>query len=164
MRYLFMLVFALGASACGDYDELQSAPVLMSRSDVEASVKLEASRPLKAVGATAVYKHAIYIAEHYEGIHVVDNSNPSAPVKTGFIRVPGIWHIAIIDGRLITDNSCDILSFELSNPLTPRLQARAQGLLMPPPSPYNPSYWSNSSDTLIVGYRDTVVRQKGGMM
>ena len=163
MRYLLLLILSLIVSACGDYDELHSAPILMSRAEVESSIKMEAPRSLKSIGATALHKQALYIVEHYQGIHVFDNSNSSVPVKIGFIRVPGIWHIAMIGGQLVSDNSRDILSFNLADPLHPVLQARAKDLLMPPPSKYDPYYWGNSPDTMIVGYRDTVIRMTGGM-
>jgi hypothetical protein len=136
----------------------------MSRDEVEASVKLEAPRALKNIGATAIYKHALYIAEYYEGIHVIDNSNPTAPVKTGFIRVPGLWHLAVVDGSLVSDNSSDLVCFDISNPLTPALKSRSRGVLYDPPSRYSPIRSSRRPDTLVVGYKDTVVQVKGGMM
>lgn len=164
MRYLLLIILLLIVNSCGDYDELHSAPILMSRAEVESSIKMEAPQSLNSLGATASHEQALYIVEHYKGIHVIDNSNPSSPVKTGFIRVPGIWHIAMIGGQLISDNSRDILSFDITDALHPVLQARAKDLLMPPPSKYDPYYWGNSPDTMVVGYRDTVIGMTGGMM
>jgi hypothetical protein len=164
MRYLCLLFLATLLTGCFEYDELQSVPVLMSRSDVEAAVKLEAPRAVHSPGATALHKNALYIVEQYEGVHILDNSNPASPKKSAFLRVPGIWHVAIANDHLIVDNSSDLVSFRLENPLAPNFQARGRDLLSNPPSKYSAHWWRGNSDTLVVGYKDTVVRNAGGMM
>jgi hypothetical protein len=162
MRYYLLVIFCATLVSCRDYTALESVPVVMSRAEVEASIKLESPREIRAPGATALAGRAMYIVEKYQGLHIVDNSNRSAPQRVGFIRIPGIWHVAVIGGHLITDNSRDILSFDISNSLSPSLQARAKNLLPDPPAKYYRSTRGETSlDSLVIDYRDTIV--KGSM-
>lgn len=160
MKLTWLLIIFLSLASCRDFDELQSVPVMISRTELESSIKLEASREIRQPGATAIFGATLYVVEKYQGIHIVDNSNRASPKRVGFLRIPGVWQSAIINGRLITDNSRDILSFELSNPFAPSLQSRARDLLLEPPAKFmiaNPG--SRPIDSLVIDYRDTIVHR-----
>ena len=48
-----------------------------------------AARELEAPGKMYFYNDFIFISELNEGIHILDNSNPSNPQRVSFITIPG---------------------------------------------------------------------------
>jgi hypothetical protein len=163
MNRLFPFVVAL-LFLCGcaeEFDELNAIPILMSRNEMEASVKLETTRPIRKAGPTCLFKQALYVQERYEGVHIFDNSNPAAPVKKGFLRIPGNYHIAVLKGILVADNATDLLTFDLSNPFEPMLKERVRSILTQTPSAYGTRFQRiPSSDELIVGYKDSIIQYR----
>src|SRR5689334_8774877 len=63
--------------------------------DDQASIEFQSSRVLSNPGKIYLIGDYLLINEKYEGIHVVDNSNPSSPVNLGFLRVPGSTELAV---------------------------------------------------------------------
>jgi hypothetical protein len=163
MNRLFPFIVALLflCSCADEYDELNAIPILMSRNEMEAAVKLETPRPIRKAGPTCLFKHALYVQERYEGVHVFDNSNPTAPVKKGFLRIPGSYHIAVLKGILVADNAVDLITFDLSNPLQPILKERVRSILSQTPAPYGTIFKHiPSADELVVGYRDSIIQYR----
>ncbi len=58
----------------------------------------------------------IFINERGQGIHIIDNTDPSAPVNLGFINIPGNWDMAIKGNTLYADNALDLIAIDIANP------------------------------------------------
>ncbi len=89
-------------------------PVLMKRTDLPASVFFQQEREFINPGKIYLYGNFIFIADLFKGIHVIDNSDPENPWKTGFIHIPGVMDLAIKDHVLFADNSIDLISVDIS--------------------------------------------------
>ena len=63
-----------------------------------------------------------------EGIHVLDNSNPSQPEHLGFIKIAGNLDMAIKENILYADNYSDLLAIDIANVQQPRLLCRVEGI------------------------------------
>lgn len=87
------------------YEDLRSEPVIS-----------EAARELAAPGKMYFYNNFIFISELNEGIHVVDNSNPSNPQRVSFINIPGNRDIAVKGNMLYADSYVDLLIIDISDP------------------------------------------------
>jgi hypothetical protein len=55
-----------------------------------------------------------------EGVHVVDNSDPSNPVNQSFINIPGNLDIAIVDNHLYADMFSALVVFNLTDLQSPQ--------------------------------------------
>src|SRR5207249_9750630 len=55
----------------------------------------------------------IFVSEVNQGIHVIDNTNPSSPQNVAFINVPGNLDIAIKDNVLYADSYIDFVAVEI---------------------------------------------------
>ncbi len=92
------------------------APFYMDRDELRESVsyvpnKLEMKDPGKIwVNGDGT---RIYVVERYLGVHVIDNSDPSSPVQTGFIIVPGCMDVAVKGNIIYMDNAIDLVAFDL---------------------------------------------------
>lgn len=110
-------------------------PILMSRSQLEGSIKAVSNKPVNNPGKVFLYGNRIYMTEQYKGVYIIDNTDPSNPVNLGFISIPGLNDAVVKDGVLITDNATDIIGLNVDNPSDPQVLWRRRNalpILMPP--------------------------------
>lgn len=93
-------------------------PVYMQRPEMEKSIRVESSRALSNPGKIYVYGNYILINEKYKGIHVFDNTNPSAPKAKAFLHIDGCIDMAMKDGVLYADNAIDLVAIKTNNDFT----------------------------------------------
>ena len=111
-----------GFSACFYVEEpsepvykTKYSPVYMSRQELNKSVKFEAARPLKNTGKIFMKSNYVFVGERYEGVHVIDNSNPKNPKNVGFIAISGNVDVATKGNVLYADNAVDLVAIDISN-------------------------------------------------
>ena len=90
-------------------------PILMKRSDLENSVKVMDKAVLRNPGKIYHYNQYIFITEKYEGIHILDNSDPKNPVNKSFISIPGCVDLAVKNQVLYADNAVDLVSLSIAD-------------------------------------------------
>lgn len=123
LNQVAVLVFLfLGLNACRDriveeYSYKANVPVYMSAEELKGSLKSEAARPLVNPGKIHIVGNTLYIIEQFEGIHVIDNSDPSNPKGTAFINVPGVIDIASKNGVMYVDSYTDLVALDITNPM-----------------------------------------------
>jgi hypothetical protein len=116
--FIFSMIITTGLQSCQDESYVTytaNVPVYMSYEDLRKSVKVET--PVELVNPGKIYfkDNVIYINEYRKGIHVIDNSNPSAPVIKGFINIPGNVDIAIRNNLLFADSYIDLVVLDISD-------------------------------------------------
>ncbi|HEY1021789.1 MAG TPA: hypothetical protein VGE06_05725, partial [Flavisolibacter sp.] len=89
-------------------------PVYKDRAEVLANIKSNAPRPIHEKGKIFLYGHYIFLNELNKGVHVINNSNPAAPVREAFIDVPGNIDIAVKGNTLYADLYTDLLAIDIS--------------------------------------------------
>ena len=107
-----ILAFFVLLTACEElvYREFKgNAPVYMSYEVLRNSVATEANRDLVNPGKIYFKDDYIFIIENLEGIHVYDNTNPSAPVRKTFVKVPGAVDISIAGYIIYVDSFVDLV-------------------------------------------------------
>lgn len=112
---LMMLVFMAG---CEDrvYEEYYVLnPVYMSFEDMRKSVKIDEPKELSQPGKIYLKDNFIFINEYFEGIHIIDNSDPEAPVIAGFVTIPGNVDMAVVDNILYADSFTDLVVLDISD-------------------------------------------------
>jgi hypothetical protein len=90
-------------------------PVYIPMADFRASVKSEPARTLSNPGKIYVKGNYLFINEKEKGIHIIDNSNPSAPKNLAFINIPGNGDLAVKDNILYADSYIDFVALDISN-------------------------------------------------
>ncbi|HLL43760.1 MAG TPA: hypothetical protein VK369_11515 [Segetibacter sp.] len=91
-------------------------PVYKSFEEVRAGIKSDAALPAKNPGKIFFLSNYIFLNEIDKGIHIIDNSNPSAPVNKYFIAIPGNLDLAVKGNTLYADNYRDLVTLDISNP------------------------------------------------
>ena len=123
-------------------------------------------QPVVSGGNIYAFQNFIFQIEPGFGIHVLDNSNPPAASRVGFITVKGCSQISIKDGKLYTNSYDDLVVLDFSQLNNVQEYSRLTGVFteyrygspiaQPPASGY---YQCPAYDSFVVGWvRDSVYR------
>ncbi len=126
-------------------------PVYKTLEEVHSGTAVrEAPRELKEPGQINYFDSKMFIVEKAEGVHVINNADPSNPVNTEFIAVPGITDLAIKDGYLFVNSFVDLLVIDLN---TYTVVGRTENMLQP-------LYWDVANGQILVDYKETLVTEE----
>ena len=131
----------------------QYTPIMMKRSDMQNIIKLERSRDIHDPAKIYRYGQYLFISKRYEGIHIIDNQNPAAPVNQGFIRIPGCVDIATKENILYADNATDLIAIDISDPAAIQVVSRVENafpVLLPPDLGTIPEAYQNRPEDMII--------------
>ena len=103
-------------------------PITRSLAEIRSSVRTEAPRTLKRPGKMYIKGNYIFINEIKEGIHIVDNSNPSNPAFVAFVQIPGNGDIAVKNNILYADSYSDLVALDISKIESPTEVGRVQNV------------------------------------
>ncbi len=112
----------------------------------------ESPRKMKIPGKIYIYGDYLLVNEMSEGIHIIDNSNPSAPVLLSFINIPGNIDLSVNNNILYADSYVDLLAFDISNPRAVKQTKRLQDVFE--------NLYFNKANKTILAYKDTLVTYK----
>jgi len=105
-------------------------------------------RKLEHPGKIYYYDNMIMINEKYEGIHIFDNTDPSSPLKLGFMAIPGNLDVAIQNNILYADSYVDLLTIDVNNLKQPQLLCRDEEV-------FNSYNWRDDNRGYYVGTKET---------
>jgi len=89
-------------------------PQYMSFEKLRTSINLEAPRELVEPGKIYYINNYLLINERMQGIHIIDNSNPSIPNNIGFLTIPGNVDMAVKNMVLYADSYVDMVALDIS--------------------------------------------------
>ncbi len=81
--------------------------------DSSMKITKESGRPIDVAGKIYSYGDLLLVNEVGEGVHVINNSNPSKPVNLFFVRIPGNTDLAFSDGILYVNNKADLVAIRV---------------------------------------------------
>lgn len=87
-------------------------------------IKAEAPRSIVSGGKIYAKGDVLYQVENGKGIHIIDISNPKAPVKLKFISISGCQELSMMDQYLYVNNLNDLVVVDLSNINNPVVKDR----------------------------------------
>lgn len=122
-------------------------PVYLQASEFRVDPEFEESRAFKDPGKIYYYGNYVFINEKFEGVHIIDNSNPETPENLGFISIPGNVDIAIRDNIMYADNYPDLISIDINDIRNPQLLCRDQDVFV--------NYWQDQNLGYLVRYEAT---------
>lgn len=117
-----MLVF-ISLTSCSDdekddalyADYLVARPLTMTKTEFLGSVQVLPPRPIEESGKIYAYQDYVFVNDAYKGVHVIDNSNPSAPRKVSFIKIAGNVDISVKGDYLYADSLTDLIVLDISD-------------------------------------------------
>jgi hypothetical protein len=126
-------------------------PIFISTAEIRQDAVIAVSRDLEKPGKIYFYNNYIFINELREGIHIIDNADPSAPQNLGFIEIKGNVDIAVKDNMLFADNYMDLLAIDITNPLAPVQMSRQQDVF--------PTLGEDTGGNVLAYYETEVVTE-----
>lgn len=113
--------------SCEEYKRA-AVPVYMSLDKLRNSVVTELPRAPDNIGRLYLYGDFVFLNEKNEGIHIIDNSDQTAPVNLAFIRIPGNTEIAVRDNYLYADSYIDLITLDIRDPQNMAVVSREQSI------------------------------------
>ena len=158
LNKLLLFGCLLALSSCPGWEEpepifTEYSPIMMKRSDMEAIISQQPPRDIQDPAKIYAYGNYLLISEKFQGIHIVDNENPSRPINLGFIRIPGCVDMAVKDATLFADNATDLVSIDVSDPTNVRMIGRVPNafpVLLPPDLGQIPETYQNRPEDMII--------------
>jgi len=157
---LLLILFCL--SGCGEDsgspNDLYSAykPILMDTNSLFRSINFKPGRDVNNRGRVYVDAHNLYVVEYDLGVHFYDNANPSSPVQTGFLNVPGITDMQVVNQTMYVNNAVDMVAINITNPANPVPGKRVRNVFPEPNTPDGleivQSYAQIPKNAVIVGW------------
>ncbi|MFT3683222.1 MAG: hypothetical protein QM791_23385 [Ferruginibacter sp.] len=92
-------------------------PKYKTVAEVRGNIKSSPATEIKAPGKIFMYGHYIFLNEINKGVHIIDNSNPAAPVNKAFIDIPGNVDIAVKGNTLYADMYTCLVTIDITDPL-----------------------------------------------
>jgi len=126
-------------------------PIYINETEAQV-VKALPPQPIVRLGKIYYKDATIYVNEGNLGVHIIDNTDPAAPVKKKFLQIPGCRDIAIKGNFLYADNNGDLVAIDISDIENPVITKRLPGV-QPSTNPRFPE--------LYEGYFDCVEEGKG---
>lgn len=96
-------------------------PIYATSANLNELVRSTAARPLTGSGKIYVKGNLLLINKPYEGIHVVDNADPSNPKNLSFVEIPGNLDVAMKGDYLYADFAGQIAVIDLKDVSNPKL-------------------------------------------
>lgn len=127
-------------------------PVYKSLEECRQGISVHGPRELRKPGKIYALGHYLFINEKQEGIHVVDNSDPSNPQNIAFWAIPGNVDMAIRNQRLYADQYIDLLTIDISDLQNPQLVCRTEQVF--------PLFGFDPNKGYIVDYERTNVTEE----
>jgi hypothetical protein len=93
-----------------------STPIYETLTKYREGIKSQPASALVSPGKLSVNGKYIFLSEPGLGIHVIDNSNPSAPRNVSFINIPGNEDMAIKENTMYADSYGDLVTFDITDP------------------------------------------------
>jgi len=170
-KTILILTTLLMVVSCSKNDEdLETVNVAtaeyMSLKELRSSVKIIAPQPIKESGKIYAYKDLVLINDVNEGIHIINNSDPSNPVKEAFIEIIANKDMEVKGDYLYADSLMDLLVFDISDINDIKEIARLKDVFpwyVPMPFVDNlvvENNGGNNSGDIVVGWNVTQERRR----
>ena len=91
-------------------------PVYKKLSELRSAVQSQPAAAVVNTGKLYIRDKWIFLNEQNKGIHVINNSDPSHPVKTSFINIPGNFDMYVKGNTLYADLYCDLVAINIADP------------------------------------------------
>jgi hypothetical protein len=149
---------AIGFQGCvkdtcsNDTTYIRWTAVYKTDAELRQPPQYQPARAMKNTGKIYFYGKYILINEQKEGIHIIDNSNPSAPLPVGFLSIIGNVDMAVKGNFLYADSYRDLLTIDISTITSPRLTCRAQEV-------FQGIFWRDQDKGWLIDYKQESVTE-----
>jgi hypothetical protein len=133
-------------------------PITISLAEIQQSIRAEPARSLESPGKIYTIGKYLFINEIKQGIHIIDNSNPSAPRTVSFLKIPGNGDMAVRGTILYADSYSELVALNIADPLNIKEVGRVSGVFQS--GQFDGAWWSlNDQNKSINDQRVDIVTE-----
>jgi hypothetical protein len=129
-------------------------PIWVGEDSIHVPIQTEAPREIQKPGKIYWYPPYLLINEKEEGLHIIDNSDPSNPTAISFLKVKGNRDMAVLNNILYADSYFDLISIDISDVHNITETHRVE--MFRAPDYYDPSLQSFIVDYEIIPHEEEV--------
>ena len=150
MRTLMLALIAISIISCTkDYGKVEvtyqeATAIYGDIDDIRSQPLNETVREIINPGKIYLGNDVILIGEEQEGIHVIDNSDPSNPSSVNFISIPGNREFFVKDNKIYAEAYYDVVKIDISNINDAILDSRAEYVFQ--------DLWKNDEGETLIGF------------
>ncbi|HLF44894.1 MAG TPA: hypothetical protein VI548_00610 [Chitinophagaceae bacterium] len=136
-------------------------PVYKTKAETRANIKNNAAREIERPGKIYIRGNYIFLNEIDRGIHIIDNTNPSAPQNISFIDIPGNMDMAVKGNILYADFYTDLVTIDITDPRNTEVKKFTENIF---PERFWGNGFSSNPAAVVVDWirRDTVIETNCG--
>ncbi len=136
-------------------------PIYLSYEELR-QVNTQGPRSLKHPGKIYVRGTYLFINEPGEGIHIIDNHDPTQPKPLAFVNIRGNVDMAVKGNVLYADNATDLVALDITNPQQVQVLNRVENVF--PYAAYPPETGVrfecvDRAKGVVVGWEKTALRE-----
>ncbi len=90
-------------------------PVYTTTEEIREAVAVMPPRTIQGTGKIFSHENFLFLNEPGNGVHIIDNTDPTQPHTTGFINIPGNYDLAVEGDIMYADSYIDLLAIDISN-------------------------------------------------
>jgi hypothetical protein len=125
--------------------------VYMAESDYRIQPEMQPSRDFENVKKIVRWGSYILLNEERQGVHFINNADPSNPINEGFLEIPGNLDFIVLGNMLYADNFTDLVVIDINDPTRPKLNCRAEDVFQ--------SFGTNEDNEILVYYKESLVEE-----
>ena len=122
-------------------------PEYMSYEEMRSAIQAESPRELINPGKIYYKDGYIFISEVNEGIHVINNFDPSNPINEKFIRIPGNTDLSIKGSALYANSHVDLVTLDIQD-LNNVVEVDREEDILPYMATFN-GFWADASQGVV---------------
>ena len=131
--YCFSLVLFVTLSRCTDQVEAtmrytKVTPVYETTETLRQAVSVMPARAIEGTGKIYAHGGYLFLNQPSEGVHIIDNTDPSNPRPISFINIPGNFDLAAQGDILYADSYIDLLALDISDPQNVTVTKRVENV------------------------------------
>lgn len=119
-------------------------PVYKTKEQVMNNIKSGAPKAIIETGKIFIKGNYVFLNDVNRGVHILDYTNPTAPIKVAFVDVPGNVDMAVRGNILYVDCYTSLVALDITNPLNVQKTTVLNGVF-----PHR-VYWNFQQDTSLV--------------
>ena len=118
IHYISLLCTIFLATGCSWFRTVTYyEPEYLSFDALRKTISTEEPRQIIQTGKIYVAGNYIFANEYHEGVHIIDMSDPEAPLPVAFVPIPGNVDVAVRGTTLYADSYVDLVALDISDPL-----------------------------------------------
>lgn len=158
---ILLVISAVVLGSCTDTCETVSSytffkPVFISKEELRKAIQFQSPQEINQSGKIYFINDHLLINEPNEGIHIINNENPETPQNLGFIKIPGNFDLAAVDGYLYVDSYIDLVVLDISD-LTNPIEVKRFNDIFPD---YNAYGYYASEDGIVTDWVETTTSEE----